>query len=171
MQRRTWSSSVRRGVSSSLNYITPPRISVSVSYAHSRTVRMVHTSSQEGECLNTALKSKTEPVDAAKAFTKQIRAALAGKLKDTSLEDSLDAAWNGLIEVAANLPHESQKPLVDILCAVQKENLSDKYPKESVIWGENVKVFEGLPLFGPAVRSAWNKSTPQESHILHAPAS
>jgi len=119
---------------------------------------MSHKSSQERESLNAALDSKADPVHAAKAFTQTVSQAIAGELKETTLEDSLDAAWNSIIDVAAQLPHGSQQPLVEILCAVQKENLSDKYPTNSVIWGEKVKVFEGLPLFGPTVRSAWNRS-------------
>jgi len=121
---------------------------------------MAYTNSQQ-QSLKAALGTKADPAGAAQAFTKQIEEALAGKLKDTSLEDSLDAAWSTLIDVAANLPHDSQQTLVEILCAVQKENLSDKYPTNSVIWGENVKVFEGLPLLGPAMRSAWNRSKPR----------
>lgn len=110
--------------------------------------------------MKAALQSKAEPAVAATAFTKQIRQALAGDLQDSSLEDSLHLAWNSLIDVAANLSHESQGPLIDILRAVQKEDLSAKYPAESIIWGEKVKVFENLPLFGPSVRTAWNRSTP-----------
>ena len=175
--QRVWSSRsrrLRRGVSSTVNNTTPLRTSSPrIPYTNnSPIVRMVHTLSQEQEFLKTALKSKTEsPVDAARTFTNQIRGVLAGEHKDTDLEDSLNTAWNSFIDVAADLPHESQQYLVEILCAIQKENLSDQYPTESIIWGEKVRVFEGLPLFGPAVRSAWNRSMLNESHILQVLAS
>ncbi|KAG9248255.1 hypothetical protein BJ878DRAFT_413222 [Calycina marina] len=69
----------------------------------------------------------------------------------------LQDAWDAVVDVAANTPHASQQLLVEILCAVQGEDLSTQFPEKVIVWGERVKMFEDLPLFGPSLRTAWNQ--------------
>ncbi|KAH8593783.1 hypothetical protein B0O99DRAFT_595895 [Bisporella sp. PMI_857] len=126
---------------------------------------MAQTQSEEYKALKEALASKTEPSAAAHSLTKPTKQAFAQGGKDADLEEPLSQAWRSIIEVAAETPYQSQDALIKILKAVQQESLSegDGSANKVEIWGEKVEVFKDLPLFGIAVRDAWNKRSGSKS--------
>jgi hypothetical protein len=111
--------------------------------------------SQEHQALTASLSSKSEPFAAARAFTEPTKQAYFG---ERDIESQLETAWNSLIEIAADTSHDSQDPLVEIVKAVQQEKLrAENDNKPCKIWGEDVKVWEEMPLLGPSLRGGWNR--------------
>ena len=114
--------------------------------------------SPEQESLTASLASKTEPRSAASNFTEPARKTFAAGASESAIESSLSRGWNSIIDVAADTQHESQGPLVDIVQAVQQQNLAEQEDaSECTIWGEKLKVWKDMPLFGPSMREAWNR--------------
>jgi len=114
--------------------------------------------SPEQESLTASLASKTEPRSAASNFTGPARKTFAVGASESAIESCLSRGWNSIIDVAADTKHESQGPLIDIVQAVQQQNLEEQEDaSECTIWGEKLKVWKDMPLFGPSLREAWNR--------------
>jgi hypothetical protein len=114
--------------------------------------------SQETELLTASIASKTASAAAAAAFTQLTRQRSTVGDSGSDIEGLLGRAWNSIINLAANTEHASQEPLVGILRALQQQNLAkDENGSEYTVWGEKVKVWKDMPLFGPAVRDVWNR--------------
>jgi hypothetical protein len=109
--------------------------------------------SEEYLVLKNALASKTDPTEAAAAFTKTARDAhAAGELVESYLWD----AWADMIDIACETPHQNQEPLVKIMQAIQKQNLTDRKTGE-IVKNWDGRVWQDLPIFGPQVRERWNR--------------
>jgi len=100
-----------------------------------------------------ATPSTTDFSSAARAFTEPTKQTF---LEGKAVESQLSVAWDAFIAVVADTVAESQDPLVEILRTVQKENLSAE--RKCEIWGQEVKLWEDLPLFGVQWREVWNKA-------------
>jgi hypothetical protein len=117
--------------------------------------RAIKMPSKEYEALTSAVSSNSNPSKAAREFTQPTRELVSS---GGNIEEQLASSWNSLLSVAANTEHESQGPLVEIVQAVQQEDISaDSDAKTIKIWGEDVKVWKDLPLLGPSLRGAWNR--------------
>jgi len=115
--------------------------------------------SPEQESLTASLASKRESRSAASNFTEPTKEAFAAGASESAIEETLSRAWYSLIDVAADTCYQSQGPLVDIVLAVQLENLAEQEgASECTVWGNKVKVWKDLPLFGPSMREAWNRA-------------
>jgi len=114
--------------------------------------------SPEQESLTASLASKRDSRSAASNFTEPTKEAFAAGASESAIEETLSRAWYSLIDIAADTCHQSQGPLVDIVLAVQLENLAEQEgASECTVWGNKVKVWKDLPLFGPSMREAWNR--------------
>jgi len=116
--------------------------------------------SKDYETLKAFIASKTEVSVVASAFIEPTRQAVSPNASEEDIEISLGSAWKNLLDVAADVPHDDQEPLVELLRHVQKQDLSAESTLDArkfQIWGEQVKIFTDLPLFGAAVRDAWNR--------------
>ncbi|TVY53513.1 hypothetical protein LCER1_G003426 [Lachnellula cervina] len=115
--------------------------------------------SPEQESLMASLASKQEPRSAASNFTEPARKTFAADASEAAIVSALSRSWYSLIDVAADTHHESQGPLIDIVQAVQQENLAEQEDaSECTIWGDKVKVWKDMPLFGPSMRETWNRA-------------
>ncbi|TVY31496.1 hypothetical protein LOCC1_G008816 [Lachnellula occidentalis] len=124
-------------------------------YAPSIRVKMP---SPEQESLAASLASKQEPRSAASSFTEPARTAFAARASESTIISALSRGWYSLIDVAADTPHPSQGPLVDIVQAVQQESLTEQEDaSECTIWGDEFKVWSDMPLLGPCMREVWNR--------------
>ncbi|TVY21112.1 hypothetical protein LARI1_G001961 [Lachnellula arida] len=113
--------------------------------------------SPEQESLMASLASKQEPRSAANNFTEPARKTFAAGASESAIVSVLSRGWNGLIDVAAATHHQSQGPLIDIVQAVQQENITEQeVASECTIWGDKFKVWKDMPLFGPSMRETWN---------------
>lgn len=112
-------------------------------------------SSSAYEALKSSLLSKSDPSSTAREFTEPVMLAYS---KGEDIEGQLEIAWKSLIDLSSDIPHESQGSLVEVVKAVQRKSIStDDNDKPCKIWGEEVKLWEDLPLFGPCLREAWNR--------------
>jgi hypothetical protein len=101
-------------------------------------VNEVAMPSPEHESLTASLASKTEPRTAASNFTEPARKAFAVGASESAIESCLSRSWNGVTDVATDTQHESQGPLIDIVQAVQQQNLAEQEDaSECTIWGRN----------------------------------
>jgi hypothetical protein len=116
-------------------------------------------SSEEYRVLKAALSSKKDPVEAAIAFTKPTREAfVTGRSEQPQLENSLWRSWASIVDIAIEVPHESHGPLIEIVRAVQKQNVADNEDASEIeIWGEKLKVWRDMPVFGAQAREQWNR--------------
>jgi hypothetical protein len=123
-------------------------------------VNMGRESSEEYRVLKTALAAKTDPNEAAIAFTKPTRDAfITGRSEQPQLEDHFWTAWASLTDIAIETPHGSQEPLMEIIQAVQKQNITDSETATEIeIWDNKVKLWQDLPLLGAQARNQWNRS-------------
>ncbi|OBT97215.1 hypothetical protein VE01_04624 [Pseudogymnoascus verrucosus] len=115
-------------------------------------------SSQELHSLNASIASKTDPASAARALTAPAEDKLSTGSPESDIEGSLRPVWESIINVAADTEHQSQEHLVSIVRAVQQQTLTKDGASEVEVWGEKVKVWSDLPLFGVSVRDAWNRT-------------
>lgn len=114
--------------------------------------------SEEFNALKASLEAKSNPTEVAHTLTEPTRKVFSEGASEGDIEDSLWRAWHGVIEIAAGTPHEEQQPLVEILLAVQHQNIGkDEAASECMIWGNKVKIWKEMPLFGAATRQAWNR--------------
>jgi hypothetical protein len=127
---------------------------------HSFVVNMVKESSEEYRILKSALESKTDPIEAATAFTKPTRDAfVTGRSEQPQLESYFWKAWASVTHLATETPHEEQEPLVEIVRAIQKQNVTDsEVTTEIEIWNAKMKLWQDMPLFGAQAREKWNRS-------------
>lgn len=104
-----------------------------------------------------SLQAKTSASDAARTFTEPTRTAfLAGE----DLEEHLGRTYDALIKLAAETKHESQDVLVEIVRAIQQDDITKENDgKMCVIWDEELKIWEDMPLFGASMREAWNRGS------------
>ena len=114
-------------------------------------------SSQELHSLTASIASKTDPSSAARALTAPAEDKLSTGSPESDIEGGLRPVWESIINVAADTEHQSQEHLVAIVRAVQQQNLTKDGASEVEVWGEKVKVWSDLPLFGASVRDAWNR--------------
>ncbi|TVY92557.1 hypothetical protein LAWI1_G001620 [Lachnellula willkommii] len=113
--------------------------------------------SPEQESLTASLASKQEPRSAASNFTEPARKTFAAGASESAIVRVLSRGWNSLIDIAAATHHQSQGPLIDIVQAVQQENIAEQEDtSECTIWGDKFKVWKDMPLFGPSMRETWN---------------
>lgn len=114
--------------------------------------------SKQTEALKSALAAQAGFATAAHAFTEPTKQTIEGGGSEESLGEDLSSSWNAVIEVAANTEHEAQEPLVETMKAIQKQQIGsgDKTNQISV-WGDQVKLWEDMPLFGATMRDAWNR--------------
>ncbi|TVY58089.1 hypothetical protein LSUE1_G009216 [Lachnellula suecica] len=131
--------------------------------AHHRAAQSVQMRSPEHLSLTTSIASKKDASTAARNFTEPTRHNFAAGATHADIETCLTRAWNTVIDVAASTPHESQGPLVDIVRAVQEQSLTHGGENECTIWGEKMKVWNDMPLFGPTMRGAWNRAAGSSS--------
>jgi hypothetical protein len=138
-------------------YICTPRRRL-ISHLRSRKLT-TNMELEEYGVLKNALASKTPPVETAIAFTKPTREAFVpGRTEQPQLEEHFSRSWNGVIDVAIDTPHKNQEALVDILRAVQQQNVADSEEASEIeIWGDKVKVWKDMPLFGSQAREIWNR--------------
>ncbi|ELR09685.1 hypothetical protein VC83_06234 [Pseudogymnoascus destructans] len=115
-------------------------------------------SSQELHTLNTSIASKTDPSSAARALTAPAEDKFTTGSPESDIEGGLRPVWESILNVAADTEHQSQEHLVAIVRAVQQQNLSKDGASEVTVWGEQVRVWSDLPLFGASVRDAWNRA-------------
>ncbi|KAH6672164.1 hypothetical protein B0J14DRAFT_68293 [Halenospora varia] len=115
--------------------------------------------SKQTEALKSALAAQASFATAAHAFTEPTKQTIEGGGSEESLGEDLSSSWNAVIEVAANTEHEAQEPLVETMKAIQKQRIGsgDKTNQISV-WGDQVKLWEDMPLFGATMRDAWNRA-------------
>lgn len=114
--------------------------------------------SQEFKALKASLETGSKPAEAAHSLTEPTRKVFSEGASEGDIEDSLWRAWHGVIDAAAGTPHKDQQPLVDILLAVQQQNIGkDEAASECTVWGNKVKIWKEMPLFGAATRQAWNR--------------
>ncbi|OBT80780.1 hypothetical protein VF21_00100 [Pseudogymnoascus sp. 05NY08] len=114
--------------------------------------------SQELHSLTASIASKTDPSSAARALTAPAEDKLSTGSPESDIEGGLRPVWESIINVAAHTEHQSQEHLVSIVRAVQQQTLTKDGASEVEVWGENVKVWSDLPLFGVSVRDAWNRA-------------
>jgi hypothetical protein len=110
--------------------------------------------SKEFKTLMSSLQSKSQPSTVARAFTEPTRQAFA---EGADVEGKLSESWNALIGVAADIHHESQEALVEVVRAIQQEAPSTEGNNTITIWGDEVMLWKDMPLFGPSLREAWNR--------------
>ncbi|EPE33956.1 hypothetical protein GLAREA_06969 [Glarea lozoyensis ATCC 20868] len=115
---------------------------------------------EEYGVLKNALAAKKDPGEVAIAFTKPTREAFVpGQTEQPQLEEHFSRSWKSVIEIAIDTPHEKQEPLVDILRAIQQQNVADSEEASEIeIWGDKVKVWKDMPLFGAQAREIWNRA-------------
>lgn len=115
-------------------------------------------SSEEFKALKASLRTGSQPAEAALSLTEPTRKVFSEGGSEDDIEESLWKAWYSVIDVAASTPHRDQQPLVDTLLAVQQRNIGkDEAASESTVWGNKVKIWKDMPLFGAATRQAWNR--------------
>ncbi|OBT67492.1 hypothetical protein VE03_02967 [Pseudogymnoascus sp. 23342-1-I1] len=111
--------------------------------------------SQERLSLTASITAKTDPSSATRALIAPAEQKLS--TPESDIEGSLRPVWGSIIDVAADTEHQSQEPLVAVVRAVQQQNFANG-GGEVTVWGEKVKVWSDLPLFGASVRDAWNRA-------------
>lgn len=89
-------------------------------------------------------------------FTTPITTAISSNASEEVLEEKLSTSWRTLIDFAAKTSHKSQEPLIEVVKAIQKQR-TGKGDDKVTIWGEQVKIWEDMPLFGAKMREAWNR--------------
>lgn len=113
--------------------------------------------SQEHHSLTASVASKTDPSSAARALTAPAEDIISTGSPESDIEGGLRPVWESIINVAADTEYQSQEHLVSIVRAVQQQKLTNDGASEVEVWGEKVKVWSDLPLFGASVRDAWNR--------------
>ncbi|OBT40170.1 hypothetical protein VE00_08809 [Pseudogymnoascus sp. WSF 3629] len=113
--------------------------------------------SQERHSLTASIASKSDPSSAARALTAPAEEKFSTGSPESDIEGGLRPVWGSIIDVAADTDHQSQEPLVAVLRAVQQQKFAND-ASEVTVWGEKVKVWSDLPLFGASVRDAWNRA-------------
>ncbi|OBT69217.1 hypothetical protein VE03_01861 [Pseudogymnoascus sp. 23342-1-I1] len=114
--------------------------------------------SKEHHSLTASIASKTDPSSAARALVAPAEERFSAGSPESEIEVGLWPVWESIIDVATDTDHQSQEPLVAIVRAVQQQNFAQDGASEVTVWGEKVKVWSDLPLFGASVREAWNRS-------------
>ena len=112
---------------------------------------------QERQSLTASIASKTDPSSAARALIAPAEERFSAGSLESDIEGGLRPVWESIIDVAADTEHHSQEPLVAVVRAVQQQNFAKDGESEIIVWGEKVKVWSDLPLFGASVRDAWNR--------------
>ncbi|KAH8669728.1 hypothetical protein BGZ60DRAFT_528200 [Tricladium varicosporioides] len=111
------------------------------------------------EALKSALAVQADFVAAAHSFTEPTKQTIDDGGSEETLGEDLSSSWNAVIEVAANTQHEAQGPLVEILKAIQKQQIGIGGKRNEIsVWGYQVKLWEDMPLFGATMRDAWNRA-------------
>ncbi|CAG8954380.1 hypothetical protein HYFRA_00006006 [Hymenoscyphus fraxineus] len=112
--------------------------------------------SQEYKTLKASLEKGSSATEAAKSLTEPTKKIFS---EGADTEDSLWKVWHDVIDVAAETSHANQQPLVEILLAVQQQNIGkDEASSERTIWGSKVKIWKDMPLLGAAAREAFNRA-------------
>lgn len=74
------------------------------------------------------------------------------------LEELLQNLCNAVITVATETPRDAQQPLVDILKAIQRDDLTGANKGHMcVIWRQEWRMWGEMPLFAATMREAWNR--------------
>ena len=121
---------------------------------HISTAKMT---SQERQSLAASISGKTDPSSAARALIALAEKKFSTGSPESDIEGGLRPVWGSIIDVAADTEHQSQEPLVAVVRAVQQQSFSKDGASEVTVWGEKVKIWSDLPLFGASVREAWNR--------------
>ncbi|KFY21738.1 hypothetical protein V493_07159 [Pseudogymnoascus sp. VKM F-4281 (FW-2241)] len=114
--------------------------------------------SQERHSLTASIASKTDPSAAARALIAPAEQKFSTGSPESDIEGGLRPVWGSIVDVAADTEHQSQGPLVAVVRAVQQQDFAKDGASEVTVWGEKVKVWSDLPLFGATVRDAWNRA-------------
>lgn len=140
----------------------PPRFNLFT--FHTTYISTAKMTSQERHTLTASIASKTDPSSAARALIAPAEQKLS--TPESDVEGGLRPVWGSIIDVAADTEHQSQEPLVAVVRAVQQQN----FAKDGAVtvWGEKVKVWSDLPLFGASVRDAWNRGMDCPCSIIRA---
>lgn len=121
---------------------------------------IVKMTSPEHHSLAASISSNAEPSTAARALTAPAEEIFSGAASEANIEGGLRRVWEAILDIAADTEHKSQQPLIAIVQAVQQQN----FPSDVTIWGEKVRVWGDLPLFGACVRDAWNRGAINPTH-------
>lgn len=121
--------------------------------------------SQERHSLTASIAEKTDPSSAARALIAPAEDKFSTGSPESDIEGGLRPVWGSIIDVAADTDHQSQEPLVAVLRAVQQQNFANG-ASEVTVWGEKVKMWSDLPLFGASVRDAWNRGMIVHGDVL-----
>ena len=126
---------------------------------HFHAVKMGNETSEEYSILQTALSSHESPTETAISFTQRTREAfITGHSSQPQLEDHFWRSWKSIIDLTIDTPHEHQSALIDIVRAIQSQNIADdEEGSEIEIWGEKVRVWRDMPMFGAQAREVWNR--------------
>lgn len=122
--------------------------------------------SQERHVLTASIASKTDPSSAARALIAPAEQKFSTGSPESDIEGGLWPVWGSIIDVAADTEHQSQEPLVAVVRAVQQQSFTKDGASEVTVWGETVKVWSDLPLFGASVREAWNRGMIADGSIF-----
>ncbi|RLL96285.1 hypothetical protein CFD26_106374 [Aspergillus turcosus] len=100
--------------------------------------------------------STTPPSEAARA----IHALTPTQEENSDLEDFLWSTWGTIIQIAKQIPHDhpSQDRLVDLIHA-----LAELPPTTVSIWNSETRLWKDLPILGPSLREAWNRTYPSDN--------
>lgn len=133
----------------------PPRFNLFTFHTtHISTAKMT---SQERHSLEASIAAKTDPSSAARALIAPAEKKFSTGSPESDIEGGLRPVWGIIIDIAADTEHQSQEPLIAVVRAVQQQSFSKDGASEVTVWGEKVKVWSDLPLFGASVRDAWNR--------------
>ncbi|KAF7155551.1 hypothetical protein CNMCM6106_004697 [Aspergillus hiratsukae] len=100
--------------------------------------------------------SSTTPAgEAAQAIHALTPKAGSTQEEKSELENFLWFIWGAIIEIAKQIRHNraSQDRLVDLIHA-----LTELPPTTVSIWSSETRLWKDLPLLGPALREAWNRT-------------
>lgn len=90
-----------------------------------------------------------------RAFTGPTANTFHAGCEESDLESCLWRAWGALITAAAETPHEKQDGLIEVIKLVRKNDLVGGDLRTARVWG--FRLWKGLPVFGAAMREAWNR--------------